>query len=281
MEKKSVKSDKMHTEEKKDGFFFLKKEILDLLKTNSLSKELDPIPSKAINPEYRFVVLYKSFDDFYRDNYYEIQYGKLPNPPDFKNVSKTCLDRIKLICDIFGIIFECFKTEENHYYMTPDVVSLFQFIINTINMNYGSQIRERSTDIGNEDLTALREGYYNALESCEYDYYIIEKALKYFDEKTGCPPYDNFVQLSEHISNILKDFETRHRVKLLDHEKYYLGRELADIYQYIFYPRFYDCCMEKIKEYLDKNNNSYEKSEEEKFMEWLNSARLRTHQDKT
>ena len=65
-----------------------------------------------------------------------------------KNVSKTCLDRIKLICDIFGIIFECFKTEENHYYMTPDVVSLFQFIINTINMNYGSQIRERSTDIG-------------------------------------------------------------------------------------------------------------------------------------
>lgn len=109
----------------------------------------------------------------------------------------------------------------------------------------------------------------------------IAKALKYFDEKTGCPPYDNFVQLSEHIFNILKDFETRHRVKLLDHEKYYLGRELADIYQYIFYPRFYDCCMEKIKEYLDKNNISYEKSEEEKFMEWLNSARLGTHQDKT
>lgn len=281
MEKKSVKSDKMHTEEKKDGFFFLKKEIFDLLKTSSLSKELEPIPSAAINPKYRFVVRYKSFDDFYRDNYYETRHGKLPNPPDFKNVSKTCLDRIKLICDIFGIILECFKTEENHYYMTPDVVSLFQFIINTIDMNYGSQIRERSTDIGNEDLTALREGYYNALESCEYDYYIIEKALKYFDEKTGCPPYDNFVQLSEHISNILKDFETRHRVKLLDHEKYYLGRELADIYQYIFYPRFYDCCMERIKEYLDKNNISYEKSEEEKFMEWLNSARLRTHQDKT
>ena len=27
MEKKSVKSDKMHTEEQKDGFFFLKNEI--------------------------------------------------------------------------------------------------------------------------------------------------------------------------------------------------------------------------------------------------------------
>ena len=38
MEKKSVKSDKMHTEEKKDGFFFLKKKFLIFLKTNSLSK---------------------------------------------------------------------------------------------------------------------------------------------------------------------------------------------------------------------------------------------------
>lgn len=113
MEKKSVKSDKMHTEEKKDGFFFLKEEIFDLLKTRSLSEESDQTPSE-IQPssrasfaslyfKYKFVARYKSFDDFYRDNYYEILYGKLPNPPDFKNVSKTCLDRIKLICDILAL----------------------------------------------------------------------------------------------------------------------------------------------------------------------------------
>lgn len=303
MEKKSVKSDKMHTEEKKDGFFFLKKEIFDLLKTRSLSEESDQTPSETpseappetpseIQPssrasfaslyfKYKFVARYKSFDDFYRDNYYEILYGKLPNPPDFKNVSKTCLDRIKLICDIFGIILECFKTEKNHYYMTANVVSLFQFIKNTIDFKYRSQIRKKSADIKIEDLTALREGYHNALESCKCNSCIIERALRYFDEKTGCPPYDNYVQLSEHMANILKDFEMSYRVKLSDHEKYYLGRELEYIYNYTFYPRFYDCCMEKIIEYLDKNNIPYGKSKEEEFMEELNPAISRTHQDKT
>ena len=236
MEKKSVKLDKMDTEENIDRFLFLKNEILDLLKTRSLSEESDQTPPQtppssrtsfaSLQFKYKFVARYKSFDDFYRDNYYEILYGELQDPPEFKNVSKTCLDRIKLICKIFGIILECFKTEKNRYYMTANVVSLFQFIKNTIDFKYRSQIRKKSTDIKIEDLTALREGYHNALESCKCNSCIIERALRYFDEKTGCPPYDNYVQLSEHMANILKDFEMSYHVKLSDHEKYYLGREL-------------------------------------------------------
>lgn len=107
-----------------------------------------------------------------------------------RTYATTEINQLKNICNMLFININLFKpSTETRFLITEDVAGLFTFLLDYYYKRQKGNIKLGRFDlIPEEKLLDLRNKLLYALNSIDIEFAVVEKELKLFERKTGCPP---------------------------------------------------------------------------------------------